>query len=98
LPPSLETTLYRVVQEALSNIVKHAAAERVSIVVSQRGGTVAATVDDDGRGFDEGAVRADALGLTGMRERLALVGGTLELESAPGRGTTVAAQVPLAPA
>jgi signal transduction histidine kinase len=98
LPPEIETTLYRVVQEALSNIVKHAAAERVSIVVSQRGGTVAATVDDDGRGFDEGAVRADALGLTGMRERLALVGGTLELESAPGRGTTVAAQVPLAPA
>jgi len=98
LPPEIETTLYRVVQEALSNIVKHAAAEHVSIVVTQHGGAVAATVDDDGQGFAEGTVRADALGLTGMRERLALVGGTLELESAPGSGTTVAAQVPLAPA
>ena len=98
LPPEIETTLYRVVQEALSNVVKHAAAEHVSIVVTQHGGAVAATVDDDGQGFAEGTVRADALGLTGMRERLALVGGTLELESAPGSGTTVAAQVPLAPA
>jgi signal transduction histidine kinase len=95
LRPEIETTLYRVVQEALSNVVKHAGAERVSIVVAQRGGSVAATVDDDGRGFDELNVRADALGLTGMRERLALVGGSLEIESTPGGGTTVAAQVPV---
>jgi signal transduction histidine kinase len=95
LPPELETTLYRVVQEALSNVVKHAGAERVSIVITQRGQSVAATIDDDGRGFEEAGVRADALGLTGMRERLALVSGTLEIESAPGRGTTVAAQVPV---
>ena len=95
LPPEIETTLYRVVQEALSNVVKHAAAQRVSIVVAQRGRTVAATIDDDGQGFEEGTIRPDALGLTGMRERLALVGGSLEIESAPGRGTTVAAQVPL---
>ena len=95
LPPELETTLYRVVQEALSNVVKHAAAEHVSIVLSQRGSSVAATIDDDGAGFDEAEVRADALGLTGMRERLALVGGALEIESTPGRGTTVAAQVPV---
>lgn len=96
LPPELETTLYRVVQEALSNVVKHAAARHVSIVLAQRGSSVAATIDDDGAGFDEAEVRPDALGLTGMRERLALVGGTLELESTPGRGTTVAAQVPVA--
>ena len=95
LPPEIETTLYRVVQEALSNIVKHAGAQHVSIVIAQRGATVAATVDDDGQGFDEANIRADAIGLTGMRERLALVGGTLEIESAPGGGTTVAAQVPL---
>jgi signal transduction histidine kinase len=95
LPPELETTLYRVVQEALSNVVKHAAAQHVSIVLSQRGSSVAATIDDDGAGFDEAEVRADALGLTGMRERLALVGGALEIESTPGRGTTVAAQVPV---
>jgi len=98
LPPELETTLYRVVQEALANVVKHAAAEHVSIVIAQRGATVGATVDDDGSGFDAERVRAEALGLTGMRERLALVGGTLEIESSPGRGTTVAAQVPLATA
>jgi len=67
----------------------------VSIVLSQRGSSVAATIDDDGAGFDEAEVRADALGLTGMRERLALVGGALEIESTPGRGTTVAAQVPV---
>jgi signal transduction histidine kinase len=95
LPPEIETTLYRVVQEALSNVVKHAAAEHVSIVVSQRGSTVAATIDDDGRGFDQDDVRDEALGLLGMRERLALVGGSLEIESAPGGGTTLAAQVPL---
>jgi signal transduction histidine kinase len=96
LPPEIETTLYRVVQEALSNVVKHAAAERVSIVVAQRDGRVVATVDDDGRGFDPSDARADALGLVGMRERLALVGGTLEVESTAGGGTTIAAQVPLA--
>jgi signal transduction histidine kinase len=98
LRPELETTLYRVVQEALSNVVKHAGAEHVSIVLAQRGSGVAATIDDDGQGFDESAIRPDALGLTGMRERLALVGGTLEIESAPGRGTTVAAHVPVSPA
>jgi len=96
LAPEVETTLYRVVQEALSNVIKHAGAEHVSIVISHRGPRVAATIDDDGAGFDETEVRADALGLTGMRERLALVGGTLEIESRPGSGTTIAAQVPLA--
>ena len=96
LPAEVETVLYRVVQEALSNVVKHAEAERVSIVVGQRDGTVVATIDDDGRGFAEADVREDALGLVGMRERLALVGGTLEIESTPGAGTTVAAQVPVA--
>lgn len=95
LRPEVETVLYRVVQEALSNVVKHAGADRVSIVIGRRDGTVAATIDDDGSGFDPAEVREDALGLLGMRERLALVGGTLEIESTPGGGTTVAAQVPL---
>jgi signal transduction histidine kinase len=95
LPPEVETVLYRVVQEALSNVVKHAGAEHVSIVLAQRDARVAATIDDDGRGFDQADVREDALGLVGMRERLGLVGGTLEIESSPGSGTTVAAQVPL---
>jgi signal transduction histidine kinase len=95
LPPEIETTLYRLVQEGLTNIVKHAAATRVSIVVGTRSGQVVATIDDDGMGFDESDVRPDALGLLGMRERLALVGGTLGVESTSGGGTTLSAQVPL---
>jgi signal transduction histidine kinase len=95
LPTEIETTLYRVVQEALTNVVKHAGASRVSIVVTSHGSSVAVTIDDDGVGFDERNVRADALGLLGMRERLALVGGTLTVESAPEAGTTLAARVPL---
>ncbi|HEX6763041.1 MAG TPA: GAF domain-containing sensor histidine kinase [Gaiellaceae bacterium] len=95
LPAEIETTLYRVVQEALTNVVKHAGASSVSIVVASRDGSVAATIDDDGRGFDANDVRADALGLLGMRERLALVGGTVTVESSPTGGTTIAARVPL---
>ena len=95
LPPEIETVLYRVVQEALTNIVKHAGAEHVSIVVRSRDKSVAATIDDDGRGFASEDVRTEALGLLGMRERLALVGGTLEVESSRESGTTIAALVPL---
>jgi signal transduction histidine kinase len=95
LPTEVETVLYRVVQEALTNVVKHAGAEHVSIVVRSRDGVVAATIDDDGRGFAHEDVREDALGLLGMRERLALVGGTLEVESSPDSGTTIAAEVPI---
>ena len=95
LPPDIETVLYRVVQEALTNIAKHAEAEHVSIVLRRREGSVAVTIDDDGRGFVAGKVREGALGLLGMRERLALVGGTLEVESSPEAGTTIAAEVPI---
>ena len=95
LPSEVETTLYRIVQEALSNVVKHAGATHVSVIVARRGGSVIAIVEDDGVGFTTDNVREDALGLLGMRERLALVGGTLEVESADGAGTTVAAQVPV---
>jgi signal transduction histidine kinase len=95
LPSEIETTLYRVVQEALTNVVKHADATRVSIVVASHGSSAAVTIDDDGVGFDEATIRGDALGLLGMRERLALVGGTLAVESSPEAGTTLAARVPL---
>jgi signal transduction histidine kinase len=97
LPMETETVLYRIVQEALTNVIKHAGAERVSIVLTQRDGGVRAVVEDDGRGFAADDVRDDALGVVGMRERVALVGGTLEVESAPGAGTTLAAYVPLIP-
>jgi signal transduction histidine kinase len=95
LPTEVETTLYRLVQEALTNVVKHAAASHVSIVVGARRDRVVLTVDDDGRGFDEAEVGPGSLGLLGMRERLALVGGSLEVESPVSGGTTLASQVPL---
>jgi signal transduction histidine kinase len=98
LPPEAETALYRVVQEALTNVVKHAGAETVSIVVARRGPGVSAVIEDDGRGFDAAEVRDDALGIVGMRERLALLGGTLAVESTPGIGTSLVAYVPLSPA
>lgn len=95
LPSEVETALYRVVQEALTNVVKHASAERVSILLSRKDGSVVAVVEDDGSGFDPGATREDALGLAGMRERAALLGGRLQIESASGAGTTLVAEVPL---
>jgi signal transduction histidine kinase len=94
LLPEAETTLYRVIQEALTNVVKHAGASRVSILLQRKRGAVVAVVEDDGSGFDPDVTREDALGLAGMRERLALVGGKLQVESSPGRGTTIAAEVP----
>jgi signal transduction histidine kinase len=94
LEPSLETTLYRIVQEALTNVVKHADARRVSISVVRKDGSISAVVEDDGRGFDVEGARDDALGLLGMRERVGLVGGRMSIESAPGAGTTLAVEVP----
>ena len=95
LPPETETVVYRLVQEALTNVVKHAAASEVGIVLTMRDGGVSAVIEDDGEGFAESDVRSDALGLLGMRERLALLGGTLAVESTPGEGTTVIAYLPL---
>src|SRR5215471_4928501 len=95
LPSEVETTLYRVVQESLTNIVKHANAHHVSVSVARRESGVAAVIEDDGAGFDPRAVREDGVGLLGMRERLALVDGRLEIESRPGAGTTIVAEVPL---
>ena len=95
LPPAIETVLYRVTQEALNNVARHARASRVSVVVERHAGRAIAIVEDDGVGFDQEQVEQGRLGLVGMRERVSLAGGTLDLESAPGRGTTVIASVPL---
>ncbi|MDB5312368.1 MAG: sensor protein [Gemmataceae bacterium] len=97
LPVPVETALYRVVQEALTNVLKHASARRVSVVLQRSPGHVSAVVEDDGRGFDPESAPAAGhrLGVLGMRERVALVGGSLAVESAPGRGATVIARVPL---
>ena len=94
LPSDVETALYRIVQEALTNIVKHAQARTVSIVLARGGNAVTAVIEDDGRGFTPGD-DGGGLGLLGMGERLALLGGKLKLESSPGSGTTIVAEVPL---
>jgi signal transduction histidine kinase len=93
LRPEVETALYRLVQEALTNVVKHARASRVSISLVRRTRTVSAVIEDDGVGFTE--ISEDGLGLVGMRERVGLLDGRLEVESNPGRGTTIVAEVPL---
>jgi signal transduction histidine kinase len=95
LPGEVETTLYRIVQEALTNTVKHAGARKVSILLMRRGGAATVVIEDDGRGFDPAAVREDGLGLLGMRERVALLEGKLTVESSPEAGTTLVAEVPL---
>jgi signal transduction histidine kinase len=95
LPNEVETALYRVVQESLTNIVKHADARNISVSLARRESGVAAVIEDDGSGFDPRAARTDGVGLLGMRERLALIDGRLEIESRPGAGTTVVALVPL---
>jgi two-component system, NarL family, sensor histidine kinase DevS len=95
LPSEVETALYRIVQEALANVVKHAGAARVSILLTNKNASVAAVIEDDGAGFDPSRVGDDVLGLVGMRERVGLVGGDLRIESSEGAGTTIVAEVPL---
>ncbi len=91
----IRTTIYRVIQESLTNIAKHAkGASQVSIVIGVSDGTLHLTIDDNGRGFGT-AARSSRLGLAGMRERLLLVGGRLKIESSPKSGTTIFARIPL---
>jgi signal transduction histidine kinase len=94
LPAETETALYRIVQEALTNVIKHAQAGTVSVVLTRKGDRVVAVIEDDGRGFDPEDMRDERLGLLGMRERIALVDGQLSVESRPGEGTTIAVEVP----
>ncbi|MGO8919219.1 MAG: ATP-binding protein [Stellaceae bacterium] len=95
-PPAIETAAYRVVQEALTNVLKHAAADTVSLVLERREDCLHVIVEDDGVGFDPEAATAGRLGIAGMRERLALVGGALTIDSARDVGTTLYIRLPLA--
>jgi len=100
LPPEVETALYRVVQEALTNVVRHARAGAVQIRLEREATVVRAQVEDDGQGFDVIQVLnqhrpQQGIGLLGMRERIALLGGTFTLHSAPGQGTRLALEIPL---
>lgn len=101
LPETLRTTIYRVVQEALTNVAKHAdAATRVTVTLSRVGAMLRLVIEDDGRGFDlktatsSNGRQCDGLGLVGMRERLSLVGGEIEIESAADAGTTIFVRLP----
>jgi signal transduction histidine kinase/HAMP domain-containing protein len=105
LPPKVETALYRIVQEALTNVARHAEAEHVSVLLEVRGTagghnqTLKLIVEDDGKGFDVPAATVahsrERLGLYSMRERASLLGGTLTIESSPGTGTAIFVEVPL---
>ncbi len=95
LPHEIETALYRIVQEALTNVVKHARASRVSISLVRKPGSVTAVIEDDGVGFEPADTRDGGIGLVGMRERVGLLDGRMEIESAPNAGTTIVTEVPL---
>lgn len=97
LMPEVETTLYRIAQEALNNVMKHAAATQVGVLLERHGPQVTLIVEDDGRGFEpSGAIEGErGMGLLSMRERAEQIGGTFGIESAPGAGTTLYVRVPL---
>jgi signal transduction histidine kinase len=94
LPSELEATIYRLIQEALNNVVKHAGASATDVRVVESNGLVEVIVRDDGRGFDPNAVEG-GFGLVGMRERAALVGGRLAISSQPGSGTELRVRLPV---
>ena len=95
LPQDMETFLYRIVQEALNNVLRHAKANNVDVVIQQRAGSLILIIEDDGIGFDvETALRSGRLGLFGMRERAETFGGSLLIESSLGKGTTILVEVP----
>jgi signal transduction histidine kinase len=95
LTAEAETVLYRIAQEALTNVLKHADARTVRVSLIRSGSGVTLAVQDDGTGFDPEAVRDGGVGLLGMRERIALLGGRLTIESSDGAGTMLAAEVPI---
>jgi PAS domain S-box-containing protein len=100
LPPAMQLNLFRIVQEALANAEKHAHAKSIRLRLDTQGEAIQLTIQDDGCGFDPAAAKTGkpklgGLGLTNMRERAAALGGYFEVESAPGRGTTITVRIPL---
>lgn len=102
LPPEMETALFRICQEAMSNVARHAHASAALVQVGVEGGEVVIEIEDDGKGFDPaGAARREGRrpwGLMGIRERAEILGGTASIESAPGEGTHVEVRIPVPPA
>jgi signal transduction histidine kinase len=98
LPTETSVNAYRIVQEALHNVQKHAQASYVSVALAVRDGQVSIVIEDDGQGFDPGTAQSPqsgALGLLSMRERAMLVGGDFSVESSPGNGTSIFVRVPV---
>jgi signal transduction histidine kinase len=100
LPPDLEIACFRVVQESVTNVIRHASARRIEVRIARRPNRISISVRDDGRGFEAGATLAAAaaaghLGVVGMRERIRGCGGSFEIASRPGSGTTVAVDLPV---
>lgn len=100
LPVNIETALYRIFQEALTNITRHASASRVQLTIRRRKAVVLVEIKDDGCGFEMERVfgqkaSTGGMGLLGMRERTVLLGGVFNLHSAPGAGTRISIEIPL---
>ncbi|MFM8292520.1 MAG: sensor histidine kinase [Planctomycetia bacterium] len=94
LPESMETTVFRIVQEAITNARRHARARRLRVGIARTNGGVRVVVEDDGRGFDPAVVPDDRFGLEGIRQRSRLLGGQPRIASAPGKGTTIEVTIP----
>jgi signal transduction histidine kinase len=98
-PPEIENACFRVIQEAVTNVLRHANARQIWVQVQEEAGALVMVVKDDGSGFEVVTARARAsaqgAGLAGMQERVALAGGSFELRSKPGEGTLIRARVPL---
>ena len=94
-PVEVETAIYRIVQESLTNVIKHAQAHSVSVVLTRGDGRIKAVIEDDGMGFEPETVDGEGIGLVGMRERIELLDGALTVESNERSGTTVAVEVPI---
>jgi two-component system sensor histidine kinase NreB len=93
----VKANLYRITQEALNNVFKHAKANHVGVIFERRGGEFVLVIEDDGIGFErvEQTSQDRGVGLLGMRERAALIGGTFEIETASGTGTAIFVRVPI---
>jgi len=96
--PDVSTALFRILQESLTNIARHAQATRAEVVLQKQRGRLVLWIRDNGRGFDQvDSSLSKSLGLVGMRERAAILGGQVKISSAPGKGTTVAVWIPIPP-
>jgi signal transduction histidine kinase len=96
VPDEVRTCLYRVVQEALTNVARHARAKRIRLVIKREGEVVSVAIEDDGSGFAVLTPRTNGLGLVGLKERVAELSGTVQIASTPGKGTRVSVQIPVA--